>query len=167
MPWRRRARTARLTFAGSPVENFPGDFQVSGFARRRTALTRRAHSGLVLPSSSAPRSRPWRSAMEDRMVTPFTVQFFALLVHALVVPSSENYERCDEAHKERALDPEQRQCAWSVTEQTLASVRSCRGRHQRGNGTVQGFENAFTCLRRYALALLGVLQQAVRPSAQA
>jgi len=28
MPWRRRACTAQLTFAGSPVEKFPGDFQV-------------------------------------------------------------------------------------------------------------------------------------------
>jgi len=68
---------------------------------------------------------------------------------------------------ERALDPEPRQCAWSVTEQTLASVRSCRGRHRRGDGTVQAFETAFTCLRRHALAVFGVPQQAIRASAQA
>ena len=104
---------------------------------------------------------------EGRIEALFTLYFLALLVQALIereLRLAMKRERIEEL----PLYPEQRQCAHPTTEQILR-LYSLAERHkltQYGH-TIQRFEVQLTDLQRQLLSLLGVPEQAFRPSESA
>ena len=101
---------------------------------------------------------------EARIEALFTLYFLALLIQALIerelrlAMKRQNIE-------ELPLYPEQRQCAHPTTEQILR-LYSLTERHKliQDAHTVQVFEVQLTELQRQLLSLLGIPEQAFRPS---
>ena len=101
---------------------------------------------------------------EGRIEALFTLYFLALLIQALIereLRLAMKRERIEEL----PLYPEQRQCAHPTTEQILR-LYSLAERHKliQDAHTVQVFEVQLTELQRQLLSLLGVAEQAFRPS---
>jgi transposase len=101
---------------------------------------------------------------EGRIEALFTLYFLALLVQALIERELRLAMK-REGIEELPLYPEQRQCAHPTTEQILR-LYSLTERHKltQDGHTVQVFEVQLTHLQRQLLGLLGVPEEAFRPS---
>lgn len=101
---------------------------------------------------------------EGRIEALFTLYFLALLVQALIERELRLAMK-REGIEELPLYPEQRQCAHPTTEQILR-LYSLAERHKltQDGHTVQVFEVQLTGLQRQLLGLLGVPEEAFRPS---
>ena len=101
---------------------------------------------------------------EGRIEALFTLYFLALLVQALIERELRLAMK-REGIEELPLYPEQRQCAHPTTEQILRLYSLTEQHKLTQNGhTVQVFEVQLTDLQRQLLGLLGVPEQAFRPS---
>jgi len=101
---------------------------------------------------------------EGRIEALFTLYFLALLVQALIERELRLAMK-REGIEELPLYPEQRQCAHPTTEQILRLYSLTEQHKLTQNGhTVQVFEVQLTDLQRQLLGLLGVPEEAFRPS---
>jgi transposase len=101
---------------------------------------------------------------EGRIEALFTIYFLALLAQAIIERELRNAMKREKIN-ELPLYPEQRDCKHPTTEQILR-LFSLAQRHElmRDGKTVEVFGVQFTDLQRQVLALLGVPEDAFRPS---